>query len=63
MAEWGNKALGGRVMDAAITVHREPGPGFLESVDELALVHELTKRGIEPDFLISKFHVRRIQKI
>ncbi len=34
-----------RLLNAAVTVHRELGPGFLESVYEAALCHELTKRG------------------
>ena len=34
-----------RVLNAAVTVHRGMGPGFLESLYEAALVHELTKRG------------------
>ena len=34
------------VIDAAFTVHRELGPGLLESVYEACLCHELTCRGI-----------------
>ena len=34
------------VVDAAYTVHKALGPGLLESVYEVCLVHELTKRGI-----------------
>jgi len=34
-----------RVLNAAVTVHRGLGPGFLESLYEAAMVHELTKRG------------------
>lgn len=33
-------------MDAAITVHRELGPGLLESAYELALARELELRGL-----------------
>ena len=32
-------------MDAAYTVHRALGPGLLESVYEVCLAHELTRRG------------------
>jgi GxxExxY protein len=34
-----------RILNAAVAVHRGLGPGFLESLYEAALVHELTKRG------------------
>jgi GxxExxY protein len=38
--------IGGRILDAAICVHRELGPGLLESAYELALMRELTLRDI-----------------
>jgi len=34
------------VVDAAITVHRELGPGLLESVYEVILAYELEQRGV-----------------
>ncbi|HEY8932422.1 MAG TPA: GxxExxY protein [Rariglobus sp.] len=34
-----------RILNAAVFVHRELGPGFLESIYEAALTYELTKRG------------------
>jgi GxxExxY protein len=34
------------IVDAAIRVHRVLGPGLLESVYELALAHELRRRGL-----------------
>lgn len=37
--------VGQAVYDAAFAVHRELGPGLLESVYERALAYELTKRG------------------
>ncbi|WP_018873795.1 GxxExxY protein [Thioalkalivibrio sp. ALJ16] len=39
--------LTGRVIGAAIEVHRELGPGLLESVYAKCLFHELTERGVE----------------
>jgi GxxExxY protein len=38
--------IGGRILDAAICVHRELGPGLLESAYELALMRELTLKDI-----------------
>jgi len=35
------------VVDATIHVHRTLGPGLLESVYEMVLEHELTKRGLQ----------------
>jgi GxxExxY protein len=34
------------VLDAAIEIHREPGPGLLESVYETILAHELGAGGL-----------------
>ncbi len=46
MAELGNKDLSGRVIDAAIRVHKALGPGFIESVYESALCVELRVQGL-----------------
>ncbi len=34
------------VVDSALTVHRELGPGLLETVYEVKLAHELKQRGL-----------------
>jgi len=39
--------IGKQVVDAAIGVHRELGPGLLESVYEVVLAHELQQRGLQ----------------
>jgi len=41
--------LSKRIINAAINVHKQLGPGFLESVYEEALCYELTKLGIKFD--------------
>ena len=46
MTEIGHKALSGRVIEAAIEVHRTLGPGFLEAIYEEALCVELRLRSI-----------------
>ena len=38
--------LGGIIPDASITVHKELGPGLLESAYQLALERELYLRGV-----------------
>ncbi len=39
--------IGTIVVDAAVAVHRELGPGLLESVYEIVLAHELRERGLQ----------------
>ena len=39
--------LSGQILDASITVHKELGPGLLESVYEYCLTKELQLRGIQ----------------
>jgi GxxExxY protein len=39
--------LTGKIIGAAIEVHRQLGPGFIESIYEYALVYELRKRGLK----------------
>lgn len=41
--------IGKLVVDAAVSVHRELGPGLLESVYETVLAHELRERGLGVD--------------
>ena len=39
--------LGALILDSSITVHRELGPGLLESAYEIALNRELQTRGVK----------------
>jgi len=39
--------LTGKIIGAAIEVHRQLGPGFIESIYENAPVYELRKRGLK----------------
>lgn len=39
--------IGKEVVDAAIAVHRELGPGLLENVYEIIFAYELEKRGLQ----------------
>jgi GxxExxY protein len=39
-------ALSGQIVDAAIYIHRQLGPGLLESAYQKALVYVFTQRGI-----------------
>ena len=41
--------IGTVVIEAAIEVHRELGPGLLESIYEAALAYELNERGLRVD--------------
>jgi GxxExxY protein len=39
--------IGKLVVDAAVALHRELGPGLLETVYEVTLAHELRQRGLQ----------------
>ncbi|MBN1851844.1 MAG: GxxExxY protein, partial [Pirellulales bacterium] len=41
--------IGTLVIEAAITIHRELGPGLLETVYEVVLARELADRGLKVD--------------
>lgn len=41
------------ILDSCITVHKEMGPGLLESIYELCLIRELEQRGIKATSQIS----------
>lgn len=38
--------IGTQLVDAALAVHRELGPGLLETVYEVALAYEVAQRGL-----------------
>ncbi|MGA2984461.1 MAG: GxxExxY protein [Terriglobia bacterium] len=46
-------AVAAKIVDAAYVVHTALGPGLLESVYELCLVHELKKRGLRVERQVS----------
>ena len=43
------EAIGADVIDAAVRIHRELGPGLLESVYEMVLAAALVRRGYKVD--------------
>jgi GxxExxY protein len=45
--------IGKIVVDAAISVHRELGPGLLETVYEVVLLHELRERWLKAERQVS----------
>ena len=49
MEEMEHEELTERIIGCAMTVHSTLGPGFLESVYEKALVHELAKAGLRAE--------------
>lgn len=38
--------IGKQIIDSAVQIHRELGPGLLESIYEIVLAHELRQRGL-----------------
>ncbi len=46
-------AVASEIVDAAFTVHASLGPGLLESIYELCLLHELKKRGLRVERQVS----------
>jgi GxxExxY protein len=51
--------IGTVVVDVAIAVHRELGPGLLESVYEVVLAQELKDRGITVQRQVPESQIRR----
>lgn len=47
MEKWREKELTDRIISACINVHRELGPGFLESIYHNALLVELKKQNLQ----------------
>ena len=39
--------IGKSIVDIAVQIHRELGPGLLESVYEIAMAHQLQKSGYQ----------------
>jgi GxxExxY protein len=46
-------AIGKIIVDSAINIHKELGPGLLETVYEIILTDELRKRGLLPERQVS----------
>ncbi len=46
MNRTGLNELSAQIVQEALTIHRDLGPGLLESVYEVLLTHRLTKRGL-----------------
>ena len=44
--------IGREIVDAAIGLHRELGPGLLETVYERVLLQEIRKRGFGADIIV-----------
>ena len=47
------EAVASKIVDAAFKVHRTLGPGLLENIYELCLLHELKKRGLKVERQVS----------
>lgn len=45
--------IGKQVVDVAVRIHQEVGPGLLESVYEAILAHELRRKGLRVDRQVS----------
>jgi len=41
--------IGTEIVGASVAIHKELGPGLLETVYEIVLAHELTQRGLRVD--------------
>lgn len=54
--EYPEKVLTQKIIGCAINVHRELGPGYLESIYENALGHEFAKQGLN-------FEAQRVVKV
>ena len=48
-AKWKTRELTGKIIGAAMAVHRALGPGFLESVYHNALLFELRRIGLQAE--------------
>lgn len=46
-------AIGKQIVDAAVQIHQEVGPGLLERVYEVILAHELRHRGLQVESQVS----------